>query len=166
MNIKQFDFHFEEYESDDQLKEEDYQILQKARKATQQAYAPYSGFLVGAAAILVNGETITGSNQENASFPAGICAERSLLASAAQFFPNVAIQTIAVSYNNLKGKSNKPISPCGFCRQVMTEYETRLSISMRLILSGLKGEVYIIPSVSILLPLAFHLDPFDQEMNT
>src|SRR5690348_15296964 len=106
MKIKHFSFEFEEYSSEDQLTEDDRMLLQKARSATQSAYAPYSKFQVGAAAMLVNNEIVIGSNQENASFPAGICAERALLASAAQLFPNVAVKAMAVSYNNLKGSSN------------------------------------------------------------
>ena len=157
MNTKYFSFEFEEYSSDDQLTEIDRMLLQQARLATHHAYAPYSKFYVGAAALLVNNEIVTGSNQENASFPAGICAERSLLASAAQLFPNVAIKTMAVSYNNLRGNSNTPASPCGFCRQVMAEYEFRMNTPMRLILGGITGNIIVIPSIAMLLPLAFQL---------
>src|SRR5438874_13316646 len=106
MSIRQFSFEFDEYDSDDQLTEDDRMLLEKARQATQNAYAPYSKFHVGAAALLINNEIVTGSNQENASFPSGICAERALLASAAQLFPNVAVKAMAVSYNNLNGISN------------------------------------------------------------
>lgn len=157
MVIRNFGFQFEEYSSDAQLVEEDRLLLQKAREATKNAYAPYSNFLVGAAALLINNEIITGSNQENASFPTGICAERALLASAAQLFPNVAVKTMAVTYNNLKGSSDTPVTPCGFCRQVLTEYELRMDIPMRLVLSGTSGKVFVIPSISMLLPLAFQL---------
>ena len=161
MEIRQFSFQFEEYSSDDQLPEEDRLLLQKAHAATQLAYAPYSQFLVGAAALLANGEIVAGSNQESAAFPAGICAERALLASAAQLFPNTAVKTMAVTYNNLKGSSNIPTTPCGFCRQVMVEYELRMEMPMRLILSGTSGPIYVIPSVSKLLPLSFHLDAME-----
>ena len=157
MIIKNISFQIEEYSADDQLAELDRWLLQKAREATKNAYAPYSQFLVGAAALLANGEVVTGSNQENASFPTGICAERALLASAAQLFPHVAVQTMAVSYNNLKGSSNLPVTPCGFCRQVMAEYELRTSTPMRLLLSGTTGIVLVIPSIAVLLPLAFQL---------
>lgn len=158
MNVKHFGFDFEEYSSDAQLAEEDRLLLQKARNATQNAYAPYSKFLVGAAALLMNNEIVTGSNQENASFPAGICAERALLASLAQLFPNVAVKTMAVTYNNLKGNSDTPASPCGFCRQVMAEYELRTKTPMRLLLAGSTGSVYVISSISMLLPLTFQLN--------
>src|SRR3954447_14835939 len=158
MNIRHFSFEFEEYSSDDQLTENDGMILQKARNATQNAYAPYSKFNVGAAALLVNNEIVMGSNQENASFPSGICAERALLASSAQLFPNVAIKAMAVTYNNLKGSSNSPVTPCGFCRQVMAEYELRTNTPIRLILSGSSGTVIVIPAITMLLPLAFQLE--------
>jgi cytidine deaminase len=161
MNIRQFSFEFEEYSSDDQLAEEDRMLLQKARSATQNAYAPYSKFHVGAAALLVNNEIVIGSNQENASFPSGICAERALLASAAQLFPNIAIKTMAVTYNNLKGSSNIPVTPCGFCRQVMAEFELRMNTPMRIILAGTSGIVIIIPSIAKLLPLAFQLEAIE-----
>ena len=161
MNIRHVSFEFEEYNSDDQLAEDDRMLLQKARNATQNAYAPYSKFQVGAAAMLVNNEIVTGSNQENASFPSGICAERALLASAAQLFPNVAVKTMAVTYNNLKGISNTPVTPCGFCRQVMAEFESRMHAPIRVILAGISGNVIVIPSVSMLLPLAFQLEAIE-----
>jgi cytidine deaminase len=158
MNIRHFSFEFEEYSSDEQLMENDRMLLQKARNATQNAYAPYSKFNVGAAALLVNNEIVIGSNQENASFPSGICAERALLASSAQLYPNIAIKAMAVTYNNLKGISNSPVTPCGFCRQVMAEYELRTNTPIRLILAGTSGSVIVIPSISKLLPLAFQLE--------
>src|SRR6476646_8903605 len=106
MTIKDFHFKYEEYSSEAQLLEQDRLLLQKAREATEQAYAPYSQFLVGAAALLTNDEVITGSNQESASFPTGICAERVLLASATQLFPNVPVKAMAVTYKNLRGSSD------------------------------------------------------------
>ena len=133
-------------------------MLTEARAATQFAYAPYSNFNVGAAARLVNGEIITGSNQENASYPAGICAERVLLSCAASQHPNIAIQTIAVSYNNMKGKSGTPISPCGICRQSLAEYQHRIHKPIRIILSGMEGKVFIIENGAELLPLAFNAE--------
>jgi cytidine deaminase len=158
MNLKKFSFEFEEYDSDNQLIEADRMLLQRARIATQNAYAPYSKFHVGAAALLENKEIVTGSNQENASFPSGICAERALLASTAQLFPNIGVKAMAVTYNNFKGNSNTPVTPCGFCRQVMAEYELRMKTPMRLILAGISGNIIVIPSVAKLLPLAFQLE--------
>ena len=96
---KQFNFSFELYDSSNELSSDDSFLLSEARSVTQFAYAPYSNFNVGAAARLVNGEVITGTNQENASYPAGICAERVLLSTAASLFPGIAIQSMAISYH-------------------------------------------------------------------
>lgn len=152
---KQFEFIFEEYNSINELREEDAWLLNEAREVTNQAYAPYSNFLVGAVAKLVNGEIVAGTNQENASFPAGLCAERVLLASASSAYPGVPIETMAISYQSDNIKSDHPIAPCGVCRQSLQEFEQRTDRSIRLILSGLEGKVYIIPQSNMLLPLAF-----------
>ena len=143
------------YESSDELNEADAFLLSEARSVTQFAYAPYSNFQVGAVARLVNGETVSGTNQENASYPAGICAERSLLAAAAANHPGIAIETMAVTYNNLKGDSATPVSPCGICRQTISEFQNRYQKPIRLILSGMKGKVQVIENAGNLLPLAF-----------
>jgi cytidine deaminase len=153
-----FEFTYEVYDNSEELKEEDQWLLKEAREVTQMAYAPYSNFQVGAVAKLVNGEIVAGSNQENASFPVGLCAERVLLASISSLYPNVAVDTIAISYRSLNNASDHPISPCGICRQSLNEYETRMKHSIRLVLAGMQGEVYVIPNASILLPLAFSSD--------
>src|SRR3954449_7557646 len=133
MRKEDYSFTFEVYDSIDELHEDDAWLLSEAREVTQHAYAPYSHFRVGAIARLSNGEVVAGSNQENASFPVGLCAERVLLASAASLFPRVPIDTIAISYDNEKGESNHPISPCGICRQSLLEYETKLKHPIRVI---------------------------------
>ena len=158
MSNKVFKFDFKIYDSIDHLNNEDAQLLKAARKVTELAYAPYSNFRVGAFAKLVNGETVSGTNQENASFPVGICAERTLMSTASVLFPNVAIETIAISYNNLNGKSDRPISPCGICRQSFVEFQQRTKKTIRLILSGMEGEVQIIENAANLLPLTFSAD--------
>ena len=155
MNKQAFSFNYEVYNSIDDLMEEDAMLLRKAREVTSDAYAPYSNFHVGAIARLENGETVTGSNQENASFPVGLCAERVLLSTSSSLFPKVAINTIAISYDNINGQSNHPISPCGICRQSLLEYEARVNQPIRLILGGMEGKVYIIEKASMLLPLSF-----------
>ena len=124
MNKQEYEFEYEVYESIDDLTEEDKWLLDEAREVTQHAYAPYSRFQVGAVAKLSNGEIVAGSNQENASFPAGLCAERVVLASVSSLYPKMPIETIAISYNNNNGESNHPISPCGICRQVIAEFFT------------------------------------------
>jgi cytidine deaminase len=130
-------------------------LLEAARQATGSAYAPYSRFRVGAALRLSNGNILTGSNQENASFPAGICAERVVLSAASAGFPGIAITDLALTYINESGSGNRPISPCGICRQTLAEYEQRFGRSIRLILGGISGEIFIINRATDLLPFAF-----------
>jgi cytidine deaminase len=129
--------------------------LTAARNVTEKSYAPYSNFHVGAAAKMMNGEIVSGSNQENASFPVGICAERVLLGSAASNYPGIAIETMAISYQSKLVKSDHPISPCGMCRQALQEFESRVRKPIRLILGGMKGKIFVIKSAGLLLPLAF-----------
>jgi cytidine deaminase len=160
MQIREYSFSYEVYNSVEDLAEEDAFLLSKARTTTADAYAPYSHFRVGAAARLQNGEIITGTNQENASFPAGICAERTLLSVAASLYPGLSINTLAVSYHNENGPSDRPISPCGICRQSLQELEQRTGKPVRLILGGQKGKIYVISHASLLLPLAFTGDEF------
>ena len=155
MNKQVYNFSFEVYDSIEELSQTDALLVTEARKVTANAYAPYSHFNVGAIAQLKNGQAVTGTNQENAAYPVGICAERVLLSTAATLFPNVAINTMAISYDNKNGKSNHPISPCGICRQTLLEYEERVKQPIRIILSGLEGKIYIINKASQLLPLSF-----------
>jgi cytidine deaminase len=155
MQKEEVRFGFELYESSKDLSSADLELIDAARKVTEKAYAPYSKFLVGAVAKLKNGETISGTNQENASYPVGICAERVLLASAAMLHTNIPIETMAIAYHNLNGESDHPVSPCGMCRQYISEYETRMKQPIRLILSGMNGKVIIVEKASHLLPLSF-----------
>ncbi len=155
MKREEIKFEIEVYDSVEELNTEDAFLLNEARKVTKFAYAPYSGFQVGAFAKLENGKTVSGTNQENASFPAGICAERTLMSVASSLFPGVAIDTIAVTYNNTKGSSDKPVSPCGICRQSFVEFQERTNKQIRIILSGMEGEVQIISNAQDLLPLVF-----------
>jgi cytidine deaminase len=155
---KEIPFAVEVYQSATELEQNDAVLLAAARKATSGAYAPYSNFQVAAAALLADGTIVTGTNQENASYPVGICAERVLLSAIASQFSSQGIIAMAVSYNNVKGDSNTPISPCGICRQSLVEYEERTSQPIRLILSGMDGEVYVIPKASYLLPLTFSMN--------
>ncbi|MFY8129291.1 MAG: cytidine deaminase [Chitinophagaceae bacterium] len=157
MNKKKFNFSYEEYHSIEELKEEDAKLLSKARKTAETAYAPYSNFFVGAAALLQNGKILTGTNQENASYPVTICAERSLLSSAAAMFPKQSINVMAISYHNHNPntESIKPLSPCGMCRQALVETEKRYHQPIKLILGGLNGKILIIESAADLLPFTF-----------
>ncbi|MBS4042264.1 MAG: cytidine deaminase [Chitinophagaceae bacterium] len=157
MKKTNFKFEYEVYDSIDELNEQDAKLIEKARKVTKLAYAPYSHFHVGAAAILSNGKIITGTNQENASYPVTICAERSLLSAASSLYPNASVQTMAISYHNQveNASSLKPISPCGMCRQSIMEYEVRANSPIRIILSGIDGKIFIINTIKHLLPLSF-----------
>jgi cytidine deaminase len=152
---------YQSYPDSSTLNREDADLLEAARKATGDAYAPYSKFRVGAAIQLSGGRILTGSNQENASFPAGICAERVVLSAASATFPGEAIVSMALSYINESKTGNKPISPCGICRQTLAEYEERFGQPIRLILGGSLGEIFIIDRATDLLPFAFS----KQELN-
>lgn len=155
MKEQRFEFSFAIYDGIDELNEADRHLLNEARRSIKNAYAPYSNFFVGAAAKLSNGEIVRGSNQENASYPVGTCAERVLLGTASSLYPNEPIETMAISYQSKTVKSDHPISPCGMCRQALLEFEERMIKPIRLILGGMEGKIYVIKSVSQLLPLAF-----------
>jgi len=155
MNKTAYSFSYEVYQSIDDLNKEDAWLLQHAKEISRTAYAPYSHFQVGAAARLLNGEIVKGTNQENASYPVGICAERVLLSAAAVLHPQVPIESIAVSYRSDSVKSDHPITPCGICRQSLQEYEQRVQQPIRLILGGLDGKIIVIEKASMLLPLSF-----------
>ena len=155
MKKQKVEFSFEVYDNIDELTADDQQLLNTAREVTKKAYAPYSNFHVGAAAKLSNGKIITGSNQENASFPVGICAERVLLSAASSLYPDTSMETLAVSYQSNVVKRAHPISPCGMCRQALQEFELRGGKAIRLILGGMEGKIYVINSATQLLPLAF-----------
>lgn len=155
MKENKFEFQYEVYDDINGLTPGDAELLRKARAVTKQAYAPYSNFFVGAAAKMNNREIVLGTNQENASYPVGTCAERVLLGNAATLFPGTAIDTIAISYDSKTVKSDHPISPCGMCRQALLEYEGRTNQPIRLILGGQEGKIFVIKTASSLLPFAF-----------
>jgi cytidine deaminase len=149
---------FEEYDTIDSLTIADRELMQAAIDATNLSYSPYSLFRVGAAARLENGAILKGSNQENASYPVSICAERVLLSVCASLYPKVPILEMAISYRNENGKSDKPICPCGMCRQALLESELIGKHSIRLIMGGLEGKVIVMEKAHDLLPLAFTSD--------
>ncbi len=130
-------------------------LVDLAREATQRSYAPYSHFCVGAAILLDNGEIITGSNQENAAYPSGICAERTACFYAHSQYPEARFKAIAIAARDTSGNEvAAPISPCGACRQSLLEYETLAKGDVKVLLAGAK-EIYILNSIKSLLPLAF-----------
>lgn len=138
----------------DELSQADRELVTAAKDATKGSYAPYSGFSVGAAALLKNGIIITGSNQENAAYPSGICAERTTLFYANSQYPDQPVDTLAIAARTEKDFIDTPIPPCGACRQVMLETETRYKHPIRILLYG-KKEIYEINRVCDLLPLSF-----------
>jgi cytidine deaminase len=155
MKEKKFEFNYTVYDTIDELPKEQGDLLREARNVTSNAYAPYSNFRVGAVAKMASGKLVKGTNQENASYPVGMCAERVLLASVSSIYPNEIVETVAISYNSDEVKSDHPISPCGICRQTLQEFEGRINHPIQLILGGMEGPVFVINSASLLLPLAF-----------
>lgn len=143
------------YDEDSQLCEADSYLLQKAREIAHTAYAPYSGFQVGAAVRLANGVIITGNNQENAAYPSGLCAERVALFYASSQYPDVAVEAIAVTARTKVRTISEPVSPCGACRQVLSEYETLHQTPIKIILAGETGPVVEFVKASDLLPMNF-----------
>ena len=137
-----------------ELTEADRTLLQAAMDATKRSYAPYSKFSVGAAARLNNDVIVTGTNQENAAYPSGLCAERTTLFYANSQYPDQAVATLAVAARTERDFLDAPIPPCGACRQVILETEKRFNQPMRILLYG-KKEVYEVKSIRDLLPLSF-----------
>lgn len=133
----------------------DAQLLARAKEAAKGAYAPYSNFKVGAAVLLKNEVIVIGNNQENAAFPVTMCGERNAVFSAAAQYPNTAIEAVAITIISAKGNIDRPIPPCGSCRQVIYENETRHQCNIRLILQGDVGDIYVVQSVKDILPLLF-----------
>jgi cytidine deaminase len=146
---------FTEYHSVEELNTDDRQLLDNAWKAIKSSYAPYSRFYVGAALRLENGEIVTGSNQENAAYPSGLCAERVAVFSASSQYPGVAINSIAVVATTDVFNLSHPVTPCGGCRQVLAEYESLSGKPLRTLMQGNNGSVWIVEGVSNFLPLMF-----------
>ncbi|MDW7695655.1 cytidine deaminase [Flammeovirgaceae bacterium SG7u.111] len=144
-----------ELDSENELSEKEQELLRAARKATENAYAPYSNFLVGAAILLESGEIITGTNQENAAYPSGLCAERTAIYWAGANRPNQQIISIAVTARKAESNEFLPVSPCGGCRQAMLEYEHKQQKSINMILEGGNGKIVLVESIASLLPLSF-----------
>ncbi len=133
----------------------DRSLLDRAREAAESAYAPYSGFRVGAALLLESGEVVIGSNQENASYPSGLCAERVAVFQKGARFPDGVIAVLAVAVLAEGRDLKAPAAPCGNCRQSLLEYEVRQKRPIRILLHADGAPVYECPSVGALLPLGF-----------
>jgi cytidine deaminase len=147
---------FEIYESENDLSFEEKNLLQKAKDILESAHAPYSDFFVGAAVLLENNEIVAGNNQENAAYPSGLCAERVAIFYASANFSEIPVKTIAISCKSPSKIIEQPVTPCGACRQVIAEYETKFNKPIRLIMQGEKGQVYAANGIDQLLPLMFN----------
>ncbi|MEM1339745.1 MAG: cytidine deaminase [Bacteroidota bacterium] len=143
------------FEKIQEMSQEDQKLLQRADKALESSYSPYSNFKVGAAVLLENGTVVLGSNQENASYPAGLCAERVAVFSAGAQFPNVQIQAIAISAASTHNFVSQPAGPCGSCRQAILEYEVKQKSPIAILMKGQSGPIYKCGSIAALLPLSF-----------
>jgi cytidine deaminase len=154
MKSKNISLTLKEYDSIDELDQADRELVIAAREASENAYAPYSEFYVGAAVRLENGLIVQGANIENAAFPSGICAERSALSNSASNYPRVKPASIAIAARTADGLTPEPVPPCGNCRQVIAEEEFRNGTKIRVVLSG-KSKIQVIEKGSDLLPLQF-----------
>ena len=154
MTNKEIKIAYKEYESIDQLAPSDRELAQAAVEATALSYAPYSKFNVGAAVMFEDGEIIKGSNQENAAYPSGLCAERTALFYASASRPDKAMKAIAIVAGQNGDICSNPATPCGACRQVMAQYQTKSGRPMRVLLVG-ADKIWRFEKVDDLLPLIF-----------
>ncbi|MBK7428458.1 MAG: cytidine deaminase [Saprospiraceae bacterium] len=155
MKVLQNQFTAYVFDNQSELTPEEQELLQTAATFTKNAYAPYSQFMVGAALRLDNGQIIGGANQENASFPLCICAEQAALSHFGSNYPDQKITQIAITATSKKSALDHPVSPCGSCRQVLCEYESRQNQAIEIILQGNGGPIFKINSAHDLLPLSF-----------
>ena len=150
-----YQFQYQEFLDESLLPMEWLDLLEAARAGLRDAYAPYSKFHVSASIRMQGGEVVKGVNIENASYPVGICAERSALASAISQFPNQRIEAIAITYASVAGQDDQPAFPCGMCRQFISECEDRNKQDIPLLLAGRVGRIVIVDTVKHLLPFSF-----------
>jgi len=145
----------EVYEDFSELPQDVQQLMKEAFAARDSAYAPYSEFHVGAALLLSNGEIVRGSNQENAAYPSGLCAERTAIYYAGANFPDEKLEVMAISATGKRKPSTTPIPPCGACRQAIAEYEVKQKQPVVIYFMGASGKVFKSDSLSNLLPFIF-----------
>lgn len=145
----------------DELSDADKAVVDAARAATANSYAVYSNFSVGAAVRLGNGTVVSGSNQENAAYPSGLCAERTTLFWANSQYPKEPVEVLAIAARSAQGELELPITPCGACRQVMLETEKRFGNKMKIILYGTRQCYVIDDGVRALMPLSFDSDSLE-----
>ena len=156
MEVKRIDVIYQEYQEDEELTSEDAMLVVACKEALSGSYAPYSEFHVGAAVLLGNGKIIKGSNQENAAYPSGLCAERVALFYANAEYPNEPVLALAITGKADHFVTTSPITPCGSCRQVIAEIEKKQNSKIKVIMKGEKGVTQIVEGIKCLLPLVFH----------
>ena len=153
---KNLQIQYQSYKNSSELNEIEKKLFEKAKEARENAYAPYSNFLVGCAVLMENGDIYSGNNQENAAFPSGLCAERATLYWVSANFPNDIIKKVFVIGGPREGNEViPPIPPCGSCRQSMIEFETKQNQSIELYFSNLNEEAIHVQSIKDLLPFTF-----------
>ena len=138
-----------------ELSSEDKMLMDKAIEARKKAYAPYSKFNVGCALLLENNQIILGNNQESAAYPSGMCAERVAIWKAGSDFPGVKIKKLVISASSSISKVDRPVGPCGACRQTLSEYEINQKTPMEIIFMGEEGKIVKTASLISLLPFSF-----------
>jgi cytidine deaminase len=143
------------FDSIDELSKVEKSLMDKAFEAKETAYAPYSKFKVGAALLLENGTIVSGSNQENAAYPSGMCAERVAIWKASSDFPSQKIIAIALTASSSSQITKEPVAPCGGCRQALLEYELNQKSKIKVFFMGEVGKVIKTNSILDLLPIAF-----------
>jgi len=157
MEEKLLTISYREYSSTSELSKEDQQLISQAEEAYKNAYAPYSHFHVGAVALLDNGKTVVGNNQENVAYPSGLCAERVALFSVGANYPEATVKTLAIAAKGDLVDKDAVLSPCGACRQVIFESEKRQNSPIRILVKGLNGKVVEFHKSTDLLTFAFGL---------
>ncbi len=143
------------FDSIEELSPEDRSLMKAAVDATNSSYSPYSNFKVGAALLMEDDSMITGSNQENAAYPSGMCAERVAIWKAGATYPNKKIKKIAIAANSPQKIVDQPVGPCGACRQALLEYEVKQESAMEVLFMGEVGQVVKVASVTAMLPFSF-----------
>jgi len=154
MTDRKIEIVFQEYSSLDEMQEQDRALAKEAIKAMKGSYAPYSHFNVGAAVRLSNGVIVPGANQENAAFPSGLCAERTAMFAAGAAYPDKDMESIAIAGGVMGRLAKAPVTPCGACRQVMAQYQTKSGKPMSVIMVG-DGRIWKFDRVDDILPLIF-----------
>ena len=154
MTNKEIKITYQEFGSLEELNKEDRLLAESAIEATSKSYAPYSNFNVGAAVMFEDGEIIQGSNQENAAYPSGLCAERTALFYASSYRPQTPVTALAIAAKQNGSICSTPATPCGACRQVMAQYQTKGGKAMSVLLVGAE-KIWKFEKVDDLLPLIF-----------